>query len=576
MSGKNPLVFLILALALPLAALEPPTREELERYQRDGSLARRRLNALALGNHLVDPWLAREFRQRLGPPMKSAGVALPDRAAAPAGFPPGTRNTLPSKGSVKVFAVLIDFPDHPAVNGADAIREKLFGNGAGDYPRESLRNFYRRSSYDLLDIGGTVLGWYRPAYARASMAQTTSAREALIKEALLAFDAAGHDFAQYDNDGNGTVDYFLVLWSGPDNGWANFWWGYQTSYGGSGLTLDGKSFLTTRYSWQWESRPVGQPFWPYVVIHETGHALGLPDFYDYDGSIGPKGGLGGMDMMDANRCDHNAFSKMLLDWIRPRVFNCGTQTFALEATALAPDALVVMPEFSAYRLGTNDPFDEFFLVQNRVRAGNDSALLPTNGLLIWHVDARLNSAGTAFQYNNSYSSHKLLRLMEADGLEEIERSLAADADDFYVPGRTFGPATVPDSRRYDGTDPGVAVYDLGPPGTSMTLTADIHYTLFPVRDPSITRLASVRGGLPGPVNRIAWTPDPRNRTPISRHRVLARLQGAASSGFVVLGTVPGDALHYDHAVIGPDWVYVYWIISEDRNGAASDPAEVGG
>jgi len=52
-----------------------------------------------------------------------------------------------------------------------------------------------------------------------------------------------------------------------------------------------------------------------VVIHETGHALGLPDYYDYDDKVGPRGGVGGLDMMDNNWGDHNPFSKWLLGWL---------------------------------------------------------------------------------------------------------------------------------------------------------------------------------------------------------------------------------------------------------------------
>ncbi len=71
---------------------------------------------------------------------------------------------------------------------------------------------------------------------------------------------------------------------------------------------------------------------------------------------------------------------------------------------------MVMPEALQ-----GNQFGEFFMIQNRYRTGNDTPY-PSNGLLIWHVDARLDPSGTNFLYNNSYTEHKLLRLMEADGL----------------------------------------------------------------------------------------------------------------------------------------------------------------
>ena len=84
------------------------------------------------------------------------------------------------------------------------------------------------------------------------------------------------------------------------------------------------------------------------------------------------------------------------------------------------------------------------MVQNRTRPGND-ADLPADGLLIWHVDARLTRSGSDFLYDNSYTAHKLLRLMEADGLEEIERD-SADA-------RTPRTTTWPQPRSRTGLGP---------------------------------------------------------------------------------------------------------------------------
>jgi hypothetical protein len=208
MHGKKIPALLLLIPICSLWALEPPTRAEMDQYLRDGSYSARLQKALALGNNRIDPALLRNFRARLSgliPRTKDAGIG--DRLGDQT-LPSGRRNGLPTKGSVKIFALLIDFPDYPAVNAAAAINAKLFGDGDTGYPYESLRNYYRRSSYNLLDIGGTTLGWYRPSYTRASMAQTTAAREALIKEALQYFHNQGHNFSQYDNDGNNTIDYF--------------------------------------------------------------------------------------------------------------------------------------------------------------------------------------------------------------------------------------------------------------------------------------------------------------------------------------------------------------------------------
>jgi M6 family metalloprotease-like protein len=353
---------------------------------------------------------------------------------------------MPTAGTVRVLALLISFNDYPGTTTPDYFASRLFGDGVGGPPFDSLRDFYLRSSYDRLTIEGNVLGWYQAPYARSTVAETDAGRQNLIKEALNFYEAQGHDFSQYDNDGDGAVDYFCVFWAGPHGEWAEFWWGYYTWFGDSSFRLDGKRL--TNYSWQWElyNYPSGT-FNPSTIIHETGHALGVPDYYDYDDAVGPDGGVGNLDIMDGTG-DHNCFSKFMLDWIAPTVVPGGSRTVSLRASGLYPDALLFMPGAVGSEI-----FGEFFMVQNRLRSGNDTGLFTgSDGLVVWHVDARLNAWGSDFLYDNSYTDHKLLRLMEADGLEEIETfSASADAGDYYKAGASFGPLTFPDTSRYGGT-----------------------------------------------------------------------------------------------------------------------------
>ncbi len=439
------LIAVLLAGAGRMFSLEPPAAGQIAKYRLNGTLSERIAAAESFGNHRVSPGLLREFRSRLAflrpdAPRTSEAAGYPNLSS---GGDPFISGELRSQGLNKVFVLLIDFADFPSVNSAASIDGKMFGDGDGGYPYESLNAFYRRSSYGQLEIQGSTLGWYRPAYNRTAVAMNANGRESLIREALLYFDAQGHDFSQYDNDGDGDIDYFLVIWTGPAGEWASFWWGYYTSYSKS-LILDGTRFQGTGYSWQWESRPYPGTFSPSTAIHETGHALGLPDLYDYDSEVGPKGGIGGIDCMDRVWGDHNGFSKMMLGWLTPRVFNRGAQGLGLRPASSGGDALIFWPHFD---LG--DPFHEFFMVQYRTRTGNDLRL-PGEGLLVFHIDAGLDAWGN-FRYDNSYTDRKLVRLMEADGLEEIEQEYSADAGDFYLPGNTLSSTTLPDSNAYDGS-----------------------------------------------------------------------------------------------------------------------------
>jgi M6 family metalloprotease-like protein len=489
------LSFVLLLMMEPASAIEPPRAGELLSLRANQDLTERLTLARQLGNQEVDPVRLRQAINRtVRGFLRSQGrTAAEVSALVPPLAPPPAWQGMPTTGTVKVLTVLVDFQDHKHAHGRDIIHDALFGDGdPSRTPYESLARYYDRASYKMLDLSqGNTLGWYQTAYNRSEVKPTQTGRENLIKEVLTHFDAQGHDFKQYDNNGDGVIDYFMVIWAGPDTGWSSFWWGYQTSFIDGGYTLDGVRL--GKYSWQWESNPIGSGFDTQVVIHETGHALGVPDYYDYDPAVGPDGGVGRLDMMDGNKGDHTCFSKWMLDWLTPRVVASGTTTLSLKASGEEKDCVIIWPGIT-----TGDLFSEFFVVENRHRVGNDAALgMPSDGILIWHVDAHLDPSGSDFAYDNSFTSHKLLRLMEADGLEEIEGGLAADSDDYYATGDAFGVATVPSSQRYDGTASGVEVDNFFAAGPQMSATFRVQEV------PSISPQAALveTAGLPAQLPR---------------------------------------------------------------------------
>jgi len=465
----------ILLLGVTTAlALEPPTTEQLERYRQDGTLATRADAARSFGNHRMAPQLAARFGNHA-----AALKAMPN---AP--------TVLPSDGSPRVLTLLIAFEDLLGYTDPLVVDDRLYGNGESSaYPYESMTNFYRRSSYGLLDIAGSTLGWYTTPYPRSEVVESYVGRQALIKEVFTHYDTEGHDFSQYDNDGDGVIDYLVIVWTGAHGEWASFWWGYQTSFWNDNFEVDGVQIGT--YSWQWENYDWPGEFDPEVVIHETGHALGLPDYYDYDDAIGPRGGVGGLDQMDGNLGDHNAFSKWVLGWLTPEICNEASHQLLLAPNDETPEATVLM-----HGNPVTDPYAEYFMVQHRRRQGND-AEIPNDGLLIWHLDARLDDSGD-FLYDNSYTEHKLLRLMEADGLEEIERGGRADAGDFYTPGDLFDTQSFPASLRYDGVPTNLAIDSITVAGNNLSLQADLGSGCALWCDASVT--PNAWPGLPVPFN----------------------------------------------------------------------------
>jgi hypothetical protein len=62
--------------------------------------------------------------------------------------------------------------------------------------------------------------------------------------------------------------------------------------------------------------------------------------------------------------------------------------------------------------------------------------------------------------------------MEADGLEQIEAGLAANAGDYYVAGKTLGPGTYPSLARYDLAANPMLVSTISATGSPMTAHID--------------------------------------------------------------------------------------------------------
>lgn len=452
--------------------MHPVSNDELLALADAGQLEKRIAFARRIGNHRADARLMEEAMERLfRAQLEEQGRSRNNRHPAPGNNPqpapgnnpqPGPGNNpqpapppvwrgMPTTGARKTFALLIEFQDFRHHNTAKAIEQTLYGGQGPGAPYDSVAAYYDRASYHKLDLsGGTTLGWYLTPYARAAVKRSDAGRDRLVKEALQHFHAQGFDFSKYDTDHDGVVDFFYVLWAGKDEGWGDFWWPYQTVFDDWNFTLNGVRFW--KYAWMWESRPAGDPFDAATAIHETGHALGLPDYYDYKPGQGPPGGIGGLDMMDNTKYDHNCFSKFMLDWLTPTIVTGGSRVVRLRPSGSSGDCVLM-----ARGAGRPALFSEFFMVQNRERVSNDVGL-PGEGLLVWHVDARLTRGN--FAYNNSFTRHKLLRLMEADGLEEIQAGRPGDAGDFYQPGMLFGANTAPSSVGYGRRRSGIEVKDI--------------------------------------------------------------------------------------------------------------------
>ncbi len=461
----NKLLFIVsvFIVSCTLHATQPPSKKQIEKYKADGTLQQRIDQAKAFNTHTFDKTLVANFQRKHNFSQKNLPLKSTQANDPLTGY-------FPSVGSPKMLVLLVEFQDyvHSDINSRASVEDRIFGEGNPDeYPYDSQNSFYKRSSYNKLDIQGNVLEWFQTDYNRPlDEGNSWEVKQQVIKDAINYHDAQGHDFSQYDNDNNGTIDYVAVIWTGPTGEWASLWWGTFSGFYDDSFVVDGKTI--NDISWQQISYSTEEgPFSPSTLIHETGHALGLPDFYDYDDDIGPRGGLGGMDQM-AGGHDHNGFTKYILGWLTPTVINGSETDISLLPLSTDANALLIKKDADS-----STKYDEFFIAEYRDKNLNDQGL-PGEGLVVWHVDATINQWGW-FENDNSYSDDKFIRLVQADGLDEIELNKAsADKEDFFTTGQTFTPNSFPASKLNDGSHSGAVIEGINHQATKVDLKAQVY------------------------------------------------------------------------------------------------------
>ncbi len=413
-------------------------------------------------------------------------------------FPYAAKPELKSTGAPKTITLLVDFADTKADDvlpglTRDRIDQNIYGTGTaeaqGFKPFESMREYYRRASGGKLEIEGNVVGWIRMSKDRSTYEPTypsgandiekahidNQALFDLVSEALDQVDSST-DFTKYDNDNDGDIDLITIMYAGPDNGWGGFWWAYRWVFfvnDASNKKFDGKRLK--QFVFQFVEPRAQTDFDPRTLIHEYGHALGLPDYYDYQSGIGPDGGVGGLDIMAGNKGNHNALSRWLLDWIEPLVItpnNPGKVTLVPSGSNQAGvKAVAVFPGL----VQTNTPGQELFVIENRFQVGNDAGKsdMPNTGLLVWHVEATPNNNDDDFRYDNSFTDRKLVRLVRAHTDKDFLDGENAASQDYYVPGKEFTPTSVPSSKGYGNVRTNIAVTNIMQVGENYTIDVSI-------------------------------------------------------------------------------------------------------
>lgn len=324
---------------------------------------------------------------------------------------------MPSKGKIPMLVVPVVYPGYESMADGDnmALIQKAFFGSSADMEFESLHSYYYKASRGQLDITGMVTDYFRPSLSSLSSLDDQENLYDLADEALdwveETYAPLGFDKKDYDSDGDGVIDGLWLVYLYPSKSSSHLYsWAVTTSTGDVGTVDDpvvntfgyaGISFLKGEES--------NKECDAHTLIHETGHMLGLNDYYSYNNAKSGYAPLGGADMMDHNVGDMNPYSKMLLGWTKPYVVT-GDCTITLPSSQSEDMPPIVFAEDGKDypvvdgRLQFNI-FDEYLVLDlysplNLNAAGYpdyDIAMPEKTGGRLYHVDNRLGIMGTTAQ-----------------------------------------------------------------------------------------------------------------------------------------------------------------------------------
>jgi len=310
------------------------------------------------------------------------------------------QKAFPTSGSRKLVCILIGFTDK-AFTKTKADFENLFNQVgyATDGATGSVYDYYKENSFNQLNLAVTVVGPYTAAHNMAYYGANDASGndvnpEALVTEAVILADPSVN-YADFDNDNNGTVDGVYVIYAGygeEAGASANAIWAHDSAI--PPLTIDGK--IVSDYACSSELRGVSGTGLTRigVICHEFGHLMGALDFYDTSATNNSYDGTGNWDIMGggswnnngATPAHHNPYTKVFVyGWATTKTFTSGTNITLDNAEQNSN---------SFYTFNTTTS-NEFFLIENRQKQKFDS-YIPGHGMVIYHVDGNyISAAGDA-------------------------------------------------------------------------------------------------------------------------------------------------------------------------------------
>ena len=320
---------------------------------------------------------------------------IEENAQSSSSSSPGLRATV---GQAKAICALIGYQDKPFTRTVADF--ELLMNQAGymlNGARGSVRDFYKENSYGKLDLIVTVVGPYTAANdmkyygAKDGNRNDVNARALAQEAANFAFNSPGINPADYDNDGDGTIDTFHFIYAGygqEAGGGDDCIWAHKWTFP-SVLTFGTKRLSIYSCSPEFRNNSGSNITNIGVICHELCHVFGAPDYYDTnDATGGSFSGTGSWDLMaggswngpsgnsGASPAHINMYQKIVFGWVTPTELTAETTVSGMLNSAENPVAYTVKTATEG----------EYFILENRQKVKFDE-YLPGSGLLIYRVSA---------------------------------------------------------------------------------------------------------------------------------------------------------------------------------------------
>lgn len=408
------------SFAKPYSSISLIDQDELESRSREESLSRENDPGVDYSDRLLSSNLAKSdltcktaSKGKSGTNYAQMSKSVHSAKQVADGIGDHVMDSIGEKRILVIPVIIKDYQDNVTETNRELIYKTFFGKSS-DTSWESVSSYYYKSSFGNLLINGTVSEWFDYGKTASELSHLTSQDVYgqnignfdptldVLDKAVEWYKKRYHtDCKEFDADNDGRIDGVWLVYSAPtyQNNYqlgSSFWAYTFSKYQG---TLNEESPNPFRYCWgsvEFLKKAYGATGCDaHTYIHETGHMMGLDDYYDVNGRVSA---CGGVDMMDNNIADHNTFSKYGLGWTRPYLVS-GDCEIDLKPASTSGESIIIPTEGGF----SNSAFDEYILVElytpdelNAKDAASTGGYYGpylrafTNpGVKIYHIDARL-------------------------------------------------------------------------------------------------------------------------------------------------------------------------------------------